>query len=219
MRVVYSRVKSFVCCFARPAADGGTATPWHGTITLQQALRAWRRAMRPVCGMRAQEKRWGPPPRAHSDARGGRRGWPKNSDASAGLHAAQSSGVGPHRGAWHQEPPPPPGVRAAPWETHGAHRCIMPPALSQPTVVCLPPGSTEPLHKWGVSSGVLMQTLRWGYLWVPPPPLQSPPLCNPPPHPGDRHFHVFLVNMYRAGLCCPSALHLLCNTPRACHAN
>ena len=23
---------------------------------------------------------------------------------------------------------------------------------------------------------------------------------------GDRHFHVFLVNMYCAGLCCPSAL-------------
>ena len=35
-----------------------------------------------------------------------------------------------------------------------------------------------------------------------PPPLQSPP------HPGDRHFHVFLVNMYCAFLCCPSALHM-----------
>ena len=28
----------------------------------------------------------------------------------------------------------------------------------------------------------------------------------PPPPPGDRHFHVFLVKMYCAGLCCPSAL-------------
>ena len=34
----------------------------------------------------------------------------------------------------------------------------------------------------------------------PPPPLQSPP--------GDRHFHVFLVNIYCAGLCCPSAIHM-----------
>ena len=44
---------------------------------------------------------------------------------------------------------------------------------------------------------------------TPPPlanthPLQSPP----PPPPGDRHFHVFLVNMYCAGLCCPSALRM-----------
>ena len=32
----------------------------------------------------------------------------------------------------------------------------------------------------------------------PVPPLQTPPPCNlpPPPHPGDRRFHVFLVNMY-----------------------
>ena len=35
-----------------------------------------------------------------------------------------------------------------------------------------------------------------------------PPPCNPPPHLGDRHFHVFLVNMYCAGLCCPSALRM-----------
>ena len=46
---------------------------------------------------------------------------------------------------------------------------------------------------------------------TPPPPL--PPLCNlpplaiPPPQ-GDCHFHVFLVNIYCAGLCCPSALHM-----------
>ena len=40
-----------------------------------------------------------------------------------------------------------------------------------------------------------------------PPPLQTPTPCNPPP-PGDRHFHVFLVNMYCAGLCCPSALRM-----------
>ena len=53
----------------------------------------------------------------------------------------------------------------------------------------------------------------------PPPPCKPPPLAISPPHPGDRHFHVFLVNMYCAGLCCPSALHLLSNTPRACHAN
>ena len=45
----------------------------------------------------------------------------------------------------------------------------------------------------------------WNY---PPPPLQSPPPCNLPPPPGDRHFHVFLVNMYCAGLCCPSALRM-----------
>ena len=49
---------------------------------------------------------------------------------------------------------------------------------------------------------------------TPAPPLQSPtplaishPLQSPPP-PGDRHFHVFLVNIYCAGLCCPSALHM-----------
>ena len=45
---------------------------------------------------------------------------------------------------------------------------------------------------------------------LPRPPLANPPPpCNlPPPHPGDRHFHVFLVNMYCAGLCCPSALRM-----------
>ena len=43
---------------------------------------------------------------------------------------------------------------------------------------------------------------------LPSPPLQTPPPCNPPPHPGDRHLHVFLVNMYCAGLCCPSALRM-----------
>ena len=43
----------------------------------------------------------------------------------------------------------------------------------------------------------------------PPPPLQSPPPCKvPPPPPGHRHFHVFLVNMNCAGLCCPSALRM-----------
>ena len=31
---------------------------------------------------------------------------------------------------------------------------------------------------------------------------------RPPPPPGDRHFHVFLVNIYCAGLCCPSALYM-----------
>ena len=42
---------------------------------------------------------------------------------------------------------------------------------------------------------------------VPCTPLaNSPPLQSPPPHSGDRHFHVFLVNMYCAGLCCPSGL-------------
>ena len=30
----------------------------------------------------------------------------------------------------------------------------------------------------------------------------------PPPPTGDPHFHVFLVNIYCAGLCCPSALHM-----------
>ena len=47
----------------------------------------------------------------------------------------------------------------------------------------------------------------WAVL-VPPPPLQTPPPCTPPPPLGDRHFHVFLVNMYCAGLCCPSALRM-----------
>ena len=41
-----------------------------------------------------------------------------------------------------------------------------------------------------------------------PPPCNLPPLAIPPPHPGDRHFHIFLVNMYCAILCCPSALHM-----------
>ena len=42
----------------------------------------------------------------------------------------------------------------------------------------------------------------------PPPPLANThPLQSPPP-PGDHHFHVFLVNMYCAGLCCPSALRM-----------
>ena len=41
-----------------------------------------------------------------------------------------------------------------------------------------------------------------------PPPLAIPhPLQSPPP-PRDRHFHGFLVNIYCAGLCCPSALHM-----------
>ena len=43
---------------------------------------------------------------------------------------------------------------------------------------------------------------------TPPPPCKLPPLAISPPHPGDRHFHVFLVNMYCAGLCCPSALRM-----------
>ena len=64
--------------------------------------------------------------------------------------------------------------------------------------------------------GSFFSTLRRSY---PPPLANPPPLQSPPPHPGDRHFHVFLVNMYCARLCCPSALHLLSNTPRACHAN
>ena len=47
------------------------------------------------------------------------------------------------------------------------------------------------------------------YVHAPPPlPAISHPLLPPPPLPGDRHFHVFLVNMYYAGLCCPSALHM-----------
>ena len=41
-----------------------------------------------------------------------------------------------------------------------------------------------------------------------PPPCKPPPFAISPPHPGDRHFHVFLVNMYCAGLCCPSALRM-----------
>ena len=47
-----------------------------------------------------------------------------------------------------------------------------------------------------------------GDLCLPPPPCKLPPLATPPPPPGDRHFHVFLVNMYCAGLCCPSALRM-----------
>ena len=42
----------------------------------------------------------------------------------------------------------------------------------------------------------------------PPPPCNLPPLAISHPHPGDRHFHVFLVNIYCAGLWCPSALHM-----------
>ena len=42
---------------------------------------------------------------------------------------------------------------------------------------------------------------------TPPPPANTHPLQTPPP-PGDRHFHVFLVNMYCAGFCCPSALRM-----------
>ena len=34
------------------------------------------------------------------------------------------------------------------------------------------------------------------------------PTHAPPPPRGDRYFHVFLVNMYCAGLCCPFALHM-----------
>ena len=34
----------------------------------------------------------------------------------------------------------------------------------------------------------------------PPPPANSHPLQSPPPPRGDRHFHVFQVNMYCAGL-------------------
>ena len=36
------------------------------------------------------------------------------------------------------------------------------------------------------------------------PPLANAPALQSPPHPGDRHFHGFLVNMYCAGLCSPS---------------
>ena len=44
---------------------------------------------------------------------------------------------------------------------------------------------------------------------LPSPPLaNSHPVQSPPPPPGDRHFHVFLVNVYCVGLCCPSALHM-----------
>ena len=44
----------------------------------------------------------------------------------------------------------------------------------------------------------------------PAPPLAiSHPLQSPPP-PGDRHFHVFLVDIYCAGLCCSSALAWPC---------
>ena len=46
------------------------------------------------------------------------------------------------------------------------------------------------------------------FVYTYPPPLaKSPPLQSPPP-PGHRHFHVFLVNMNCAGLCCPSALRM-----------
>ena len=41
-----------------------------------------------------------------------------------------------------------------------------------------------------------------------PPPCKLPPLAISPPCPRDRHFHVFLVNMYCAGLCRPSALRM-----------
>ena len=71
-------------------------------------------------------------------------------------------------------------------------------------------------HMCGQSSGVRISSKGpncWGAhqgTCVPPPPLcKPPPPCSlPPPNPGDRHFHVFLVNMYCAGLCCPSALRM-----------
>ena len=46
-------------------------------------------------------------------------------------------------------------------------------------------------------------------MWVPPPPpCNLPPLAFSHPAPGDRDFHVFLGNIYCAGLCCPCALHM-----------
>ena len=66
---------------------------------------------------------------------------------------------------------------------------------------------------WYLAGGVF--GTFWGFLGifrggglVPPPPANSPPLQSSPPHPGDHHFHVFLVYMYCAGLCCPSALRM-----------
>ena len=53
-----------------------------------------------------------------------------------------------------------------------------------------------------------MRVLSRANSGTPPPFAKSPPLQSPPPPPGDRHFHGFLVNMYCAGLCCPSALRL-----------
>ena len=59
---------------------------------------------------------------------------------------------------------------------------------------------------WGAGDGLpLCEELPHG---TPPPPCKLPPLAIPPPPPGDRHFHVFLVNMYCARLCCPSALRM-----------
>ena len=41
-----------------------------------------------------------------------------------------------------------------------------------------------------------------------PPPLQTPSPCNPPPPHRETVTFFFLVNMYCAGLCCPSALRM-----------
>ena len=71
------------------------------------------------------------------------------------------------------------------------------------------------------SVGLSVGTCRWTFhrSWISyalvqatlAPPLQTPTPCNPPPPPGDRHFHVFLVTMYCAGLCCPCALCMALN--------
>ena len=45
-------------------------------------------------------------------------------------------------------------------------------------------------------------------LITPPPPYKLPPLAISQPPPRDYHFHVSLINMYCAGLCCPSALRM-----------
>ena len=82
---------------------------------------------------------------------------------------------------------------------------ILPPTLTPtqaPTqTLALPPN--QPLTLTLLLTLTLTLTVT-----PPPPPLAiSHPLQSPSPQP-PLNFHVFLVNMYCAGLCCPSALRM-----------
>ena len=61
---------------------------------------------------------------------------------------------------------------------------------------CVPHGA---IHRMGVPPA-----RQWNIIT---PPCNRPPLTPPPPL-GNRHFHVCLVNIYLAGMCYPSALHM-----------
>ena len=76
------------------------------------------------------------------------------------------------------------------------------------TARSLPPRGQKNNQPRNSQASKLRRRQRMGGGWYPPPPLQSPPPCKVPPPPGHRHFHLFLVNMNCAGLCCPSALRM-----------